>query len=58
MSENNLIAEFKTLFPHFAKDMLAFEINNDILSVHLTGDRHYKFTCTENSVSLTAYTIS
>lgn len=55
MSEVGLIAKFKAYFPNFAKEMVAFEVNNNEMTVHLTGDRHFKFKCSENSVSLFAY---
>ena len=55
MSEGGLIAKFKSYFPNYANDIIAFDVNGDELTVHLTGDRHFKFKCSDNSVNLYAY---
>ena len=55
MTEGGLVSKFKSYFPNYANDIIAFEVNSDELTVHLTGDRHFKFKCSDNSVSLFAY---
>ena len=55
MSEGGLVSKFKSYFPNYANDIIAFEVNGDELTVHLTGDRHFKFKCSGDYASLYAY---
>ena len=55
LSEKELVDKFKEFFAGWKDDMIAFETENGVLTVHLTRDRHYRFSCDENRVSLESF---